>query len=41
MGLLAAENVLDNRNNNLWEINTDYDTYQESTVISETGLVDL
>jgi hypothetical protein len=41
MGLLAAENVLDNRNNNLWEINTDYDTYQESSVISETGLVDV
>jgi protoporphyrinogen oxidase len=41
MGLLAAENVLENKNNNLWEINTDYDTYQESSVISETGLVDL
>jgi protoporphyrinogen oxidase len=41
MGLLAAENVLDNRNNNLWEINTDYDTYQESSVISETGLLDV
>lgn len=41
MGILAAENVISNKNNNLWEINTDYDTYQESSVISETGLVDV
>lgn len=41
MGLLAAENVLHNKNNDLWAINTDYDTYQESSVIRETGLVDL
>jgi protoporphyrinogen oxidase len=41
MGLLAAENVLYNKNNDLWGINTDYDTYQESSVISETGLVDI
>jgi protoporphyrinogen oxidase len=41
MGLLAAENVLYNKNNDLWAINTDYDTYQESSVIRETGLVDV
>ena len=41
MGLLAAENILYNKNNDLWAINTDYDTYQESSVIRETGLVNL
>jgi protoporphyrinogen oxidase len=41
MGLLAAENVLYNKNNDLWAINTDYDTYQESSVIRETGLVNV
>jgi len=41
MGLLAAENALQNKNNDLWGINTDYDTYQESSVISETGLMDI
>jgi protoporphyrinogen oxidase len=40
MGLLAAENILDQKNHDLWEINTDYDTYQESSVIKETGLVE-
>ncbi len=37
MGHLAARNVLTNENNNLWEINTDYE-YQESSTITETGL---
>ena len=41
MGILAAENVISNKNNNLWDINTDYDTYQESSVIRETGLVEV
>jgi protoporphyrinogen oxidase len=41
MGLLAAENVIYNKKNDLWAINTDYDTYQESSIISETGLVDI
>ncbi len=40
MGLLAAENIIDRKTHNLWEINTDYDTYQESSVIKETGLVE-
>jgi protoporphyrinogen oxidase len=39
MGILAAENILENKNHNLWEINTDYETYQESSVITKTGLV--
>jgi protoporphyrinogen oxidase len=38
MGMLAAENILENKKHNLWEINTDYDSYQESSVITKTGL---
>jgi len=41
MGILAAENILENKGHDLWQINTDYDTYQESSVINETGLVDI
>lgn len=29
MGLLAAENILYDRNHDLWAVNTDYDSYQE------------
>ena len=39
MGILAAENLLANRRHDLWAINTDYDSYQEASVITETGLV--
>jgi len=39
MGIKAAENVLGISNHNLWEVNTDYDTYQEKTIITKTGLV--
>lgn len=38
MGLLAAENIADNANHNLWEINTDYENYQERSTITATGL---
>lgn len=38
MGLMAAENILENTKNELWEINTDYESYQESSVITKTGL---
>jgi protoporphyrinogen oxidase len=38
MGIMAAENVADGRSNDLWEINTDYDNYQESYIITSTGL---
>lgn len=38
MGMLAAENLTSGTRHNLWEINTDYDNYQEATVITETGL---
>ena len=41
MGLLAAENILDLGRNDLWEINTDYEEYQESATITESGLTAL
>ena len=40
MGILAAENIVNGAGNNLWAINTDYE-YQESALITETGLVEL
>lgn len=39
MGMLAAENILADKAHNLWSVNTDYDSYQESAVITDTGLV--
>ncbi len=39
MGMRAAENILDGVGHNLWEINTDYEVYQEASVITKTGLV--
>ena len=39
MGILAAENLLQNRNHDLWSVNADYDNYQDDALISETGLV--
>jgi protoporphyrinogen oxidase len=38
MGLKAAENIVAKTKHNLFEINTDYETYQEAYVITETGL---
>ena len=38
MGILAARNVLGTGDHDLWSVNTDYDSYQEGTVITETGL---
>jgi protoporphyrinogen oxidase len=39
MGCLAAENILQKTAHNLWDINTDYETYQERCSIAESGLV--
>ena len=39
MGILAAENVFSEDKNDLWNINTDYEVYQESSIITKTGLV--
>jgi hypothetical protein len=41
MGLLAAENIFKGAGHNLWSINTDYETYQESHIITQMGLVNL
>lgn len=38
MGLLAAENIQNNNENNLWEVNSDYE-FQESCRITESGIV--
>ncbi|MBE0655848.1 MAG: FAD-dependent oxidoreductase, partial [Bacteroidales bacterium] len=38
MGIYAAENILLNKHHNLWEINTDYELYQEASIITKTGL---
>ncbi|MFO0865498.1 MAG: FAD-dependent oxidoreductase [Gemmataceae bacterium] len=39
MGLLVAENLLHGTKHDLWQVNTDYSTYQESATITKTGLV--
>jgi protoporphyrinogen oxidase len=39
MGMRAAENIVNNAAHDLWSINTDYEVYQESSVITKTGLV--
>lgn len=38
MGYLAAENIVDGTNHNLWDINTDYEDYQEKSTITASGL---
>ncbi len=38
MGLLAADQILHQKDGDLWSINTDYESYQEAAVIGETGL---
>jgi hypothetical protein len=40
MGILAAENLLHNQTHDLWNVNSDDETYQESALICETGLVE-
>jgi len=37
MGILASENIADDKDNDLWGINTDYE-YQEACRITESGL---
>ena len=39
MGRLAADNLLTARENDLWAINTDYDSYQEAATITSAELV--
>jgi protoporphyrinogen oxidase len=40
MGLLAAENILHDRTNDLWGVNTDYEDYQERSLITAVGLTE-
>jgi hypothetical protein len=37
IGAGPARNITNNENNNIWDINTDYE-YHESSTITETGL---
>lgn len=39
MGMRVAENILNGADHDLWNINTDYEVYQEASVITKTGLV--
>jgi protoporphyrinogen oxidase len=39
MGMLAAENLLEQRDHDLWAVNTDFESYQEDALITETGLI--
>ncbi len=38
MGMLAASNIVSGTNHDLWDINTDYETYQEAATITKAGL---
>ncbi|MBW8883689.1 MAG: FAD-dependent oxidoreductase [Planctomycetia bacterium] len=38
MGILAADNLLENKAHDLWSINADAESYQEAALIDETGL---
>jgi protoporphyrinogen oxidase len=38
MGILAAQKITGTADDDLWRLNTDYETYQEASLISETGL---
>jgi protoporphyrinogen oxidase len=39
MGILAAKNINNHENHNLWQVNSDYEDYQENSRISESGLL--
>ena len=41
MGIMTAENIIENSNHNLWDVNTDYDNYQERSKINATGLTEV
>lgn len=41
MGILAADSIINKKQHKLWQINTDYETYQESSKIDETGFVQI
>lgn len=40
MGILAVENLINHQSHDLWNVNSDDESYQESALITETGLVE-
>jgi hypothetical protein len=38
MGLLVTDNICGSAAHDLWSVNTDYESYQESAAIDEGGL---
>ena len=38
MGLLVVDNIVNGARRDLWKVNTDYDEYQESAQITESGI---
>jgi hypothetical protein len=38
MGMLAAENILDEAEHDLWAVNSDYEAYQEAAKVQKVGL---
>lgn len=38
MGILAAENIIEGKQHELHKVNADYETYQESYIVTRTGL---
>ena len=39
MGWMLSQNLLNNTNYDLWSVNTDYDNYQEGSLITQAGLI--
>ncbi|MDR1097373.1 MAG: hypothetical protein LBL57_04505, partial [Tannerella sp.] len=39
MGWMLSQNLLHGGNYDLWSVNTDYDNYQEGSLITKTGLI--
>jgi protoporphyrinogen oxidase len=39
MGIMIAENIISGSSQDLWKVNTDYESYQEEMIITKEGLV--
>ena len=37
MGMLVAENICNGATHNLWDVNTDYDSYQEQAQVPQSS----
>ncbi|MBI2825334.1 MAG: FAD-dependent oxidoreductase [Planctomycetia bacterium] len=40
MGILAAENLIDDRHHDLWAVNTDRESYQEEALVVKAGMAE-